>query len=77
MGTLKYFFIATKFIMPFIMDVNKKWTLLFVMGILESELDLGERSKNINCDRCEHLLQNALSFERKISNKNKSPYETS
>ena len=29
------------------MDVNKKWTLLLVMGILQSELDLGERSKKI------------------------------
>ena len=62
-------FIATKFIMPFIMDVNKKWTLLFVIGILESELDLGERSKKILIVIVVSTfskLSLSLSFERKI-----------
>ena len=60
------------------MDVNKKWTLLFVMGMLESELDLGKRSKKI-------LIVIVVStfsklhyhLKGKYPNENKSPYETS
>ena len=76
MGTLKFFFIATKFIMPFIMDVIKKWTFLFVMGIFQSEL--GERSKKILIVIVVSTFSKShYHLKGKYPNENKSPYETS
>ena len=60
------------------MDVNKKWTLLFVMGILQSELDLGERSKKILIVIVVSTFSKShYHLKGKYPNKNKSPYETS
>ena len=60
------------------MDVNKKWTLLLVMGILQSELDLGERSKKILIVIVVSTFSKShYHLKGKYPNENKSPYETS